>query len=285
MRALRKRRAATTLRAPTRCSGPGGCSDCAWASATAAARLALGGAAGAALQRLRQPGWGCSEGAWGCSDCGSEAGASTCQRRRLVASSPRRYPSPPRSSPVSSPVVAAPSSRRVIPPRLYPQRQPVRAPCKSSLCGRRVVAAARKTIFWKCHYMSSPVMSSIPSPQFCTPRHSRHWWQPGSLEVAIASESTAGLLAASAAEVAGLGPPQHLGMHGIRPDSRPLAITPQKSPASSEEDGSEDRNEDRSGELPGWFFGRQGEDRSEDRSEDRRRIRVRIGVRVERGSE
>ena len=152
MRALRKRRAATTLRAPTRCSGPGGCSDCAWASATAAARLALGGAAGAALQRLRQPGWGCSEGAWGCSDCGSEAGASTCQRRCLVASSPRRYPSPPRSSPVSSPVVAAPSSRRVIPPRLYPQRQPVRAPCKSSLCGRRVVAAARKTIFWKCHY-------------------------------------------------------------------------------------------------------------------------------------
>ena len=152
VRALRKRRAATTLRAPTRCSGPGGCSDCAWASATAAARLALGGAAGAALQRLRQPGWGCSEGAWGCSDCGSEAGASTCQRRRLVASSPRRYPSPPRSSPVSSPVVAAPSSRRVIPPRLYPQRQPVRAPCKSSLCGRRVVAAARKTIFWKCHY-------------------------------------------------------------------------------------------------------------------------------------
>ena len=134
------------------------------------------------LQRLRlgasdcEGAWGCS---WGCSDCGSSWGgseaaataaarlglqlasvvaASSCRRRlvAVVASSPRRYPSPPLalSSPVSSPVVAAPSSRRrVIPPRLYPHRQPVRAPCRSSLCGRRVVVAvARKTIFSKYHY-------------------------------------------------------------------------------------------------------------------------------------
>ena len=87
------------------------------------------------LQRLRQPGWGCSEGAWGCSDCGSEAGASpprrvvaaslsvpasiltgilTRRRRSVIVSS--RHPSPPLSSPATCEgtlqVVAVWSSRR-----------------------------------------------------------------------------------------------------------------------------------------------------------------------------
>jgi len=141
-------RAAATVRAPRRCSGPGDCArDCegAWGCS-----------------------WGCSDSgsSWGCSEAAARLGlqlasvvAASSHRRRLVAvvaSSPRRYPSPPLtlSSPVSSPVVAAPSSRRrVIPPRLYPHRQPVRAPCRSSLCGRRVVVAvARKTILSKYHY-------------------------------------------------------------------------------------------------------------------------------------
>ena len=109
-------------------SGLGGCSDCAWASGTAPeARL------------------GCS---CTCSDCGSQGfseGAWGCSR----------YPSPP----LSSPVVAAPSScRRIIPTRLYPHRQPVRAPWKSSLRRRRC-----KT--FRSSLLSSPVMSCIPSPQ------------------------------------------------------------------------------------------------------------------------
>ena len=73
--------------------------------------------------------------------------------------------------------------------------------------------------------MSSPVMSSIPSPQPCSPCHSRHWWQPRSLEVATESESDCRPAR------------QHFGMHGIRPDSRPLAITPQGSPASDRSEG------------------------------------------------
>ena len=90
------------------------------------------------LQRLRQPGWGFSEGAWGCS----------------------RYPSPP----LSSPVVAAPSScRRIIPTRLTLQVVAVWC-CKT----------------FRSAIMSSPVMSCIPSPQPCSPRHSRHRIVPAS---------------------------------------------------------------------------------------------------------
>ena len=196
----------------------------------------------------------------------------------LVASSPRRYPSPPRSSPVSSPVVAAPSSRRVIPPRLYPQRQPVRAPCKSSLCGRRVVvAAARKTIFWKCHYEFTCHVFHPKSTVLFTPPFTAlvAAWISGSRDcIGIDCRPARGI------RCRGRGPrTPATPWHAWHPPRF------HRSEGRSEEDGSEDRNEDRSGELPGWFFGRQGEDRSEDRSEDRRRIRVRIGVRVERGSE
>ena len=198
-------RASAIVRAPKRCSGPGGCSDCEGA-------------------------WGCS---WGCSDCGSSWGgseaaataaarlglqlasvvaASSCRRRlvAVVASSPRRYPSPPLtlSSPVSSPVVAAPSSRRpVIPPRLYPHRQPVRAPCRSSLCGRRVVVAvARKTIFSKYHYeftchVLHPKSTALFTPPFTAFGGSLDLWKSR-----LNRNRTAGLLAVCAAEVAGPGP-------------------------------------------------------------------------------
>ena len=189
------------------------------------------------LQRLRlgasdcEGAWGCS---WGCSDCGSSWGgseaaataaarlglqlasvvaASSCRRRlvAVVASSPRRYPSPPLalSSPVSSPVVAAPSSRRrVIPPRLYPHRQPVRAPCRSSLCGRRVVVAvARKTIFSKyhyeftCHVLHPKSIHSLVHPAIHGIGGSLDLWKSR-----LNRNRTAGLLAVCAAEVAGPGP-------------------------------------------------------------------------------
>ena len=123
------------------------------------------------LQRLHlgasdcEGAWGCS---WGCSDCGSSWGCSEAaataaarlglQLASVVAASSRR-----RRRRVVAASLSVPASdsiltgiltrRRVIPLRLYPHRQPVRAPCRSSLCGRRVVVAvARKTIFSKYHY-------------------------------------------------------------------------------------------------------------------------------------
>ena len=123
--------------------------------------------------------------------------------------------------------------------------------------------------------MSSPVMSCIPSPQPCSPRHSRHWWQPRSLEVATESESDCR-------------PARRMRCRGRGPRTN-LACIPIPGPLPSPHREAQPAigvrvGVDRGGGLPGWFFGRQGEDQSEDRSEDRsedlRRIGVRIGVRI-----
>ena len=53
----------------------------------------------------------------------------------------------------------------------------MRAPCRSS---RAVWWSRRRRCrqsFRSTTSLSSPVMSSIPSPQPCSPCHSRHWWQ------------------------------------------------------------------------------------------------------------
>ena len=107
--------------------------------------------------------------------------------------------------------------------------------------------------------LSSPVMSSIPSPQPCSPCHSRHWWQ---LPCGVTMH-------AKLLRVLGPRPRQRMRRAGWQSDSDSVATSRDRGPAC-------DRSEGRSEED--WFFGRQGEDRSEDRSEDRRRIGVRIGV-------
>ena len=184
------------------------------------------------------------------------------RRRRVVAASLSVPASDSISSPVSSPVVAAPSSRRrVITPRLYPHRQPVRAPCRSSLCGRRVVVAvARKTIFSKYHYEFTCHVLHPKSTALFTPPFT----------------------ALVAASISGSRPARRMRCRGRGPRTRnTLACIPIPGPLPSPHREAQPAigvrvGVDRGGGLPGWFFGRQGEDQSEDRSEDLRRIGVRI---------
>ena len=238
--------------------------------------------------------WGCS---WGCSDCGSSWGgseaaataaarlglqlasvvaASSC-RRRLVAVVASL------SVPASDSILTGILTRRrrsVIASSRHPS-PPLSSPatCEGTLQVVAVWSWPAKQSF-RSTIMSSPVMSCIPSPQPCSPRHSRHWWQPRSLEVATESESDCR-------------PARRMRCRGRGPRTN-LACVPIPGPLPSPHREAQPAigvrvGVDRGGGLPGWFFGRQGEDQSEDRSEDRsedlRRIGVRIGVRIEGGSE
>ena len=128
----------------------------------------------------------------GVSDCGSEAGAAATvsawgcsgaavslvasspprrRRRRVVIRPrlyPRRYPHP--SSPLRHRVVASSLPASILTGNLLQ----VVASCVVAVSSSLQPA---KESFRSTMSLSSPVMSSIPSPQPCSPCHSRHWWQ------------------------------------------------------------------------------------------------------------
>ena len=157
------------------------------------------------------------------------------RRRRVVIRPrlyPRRYPHP--SSPLRHRVIASTS-----PPLSSP------ATCEGTLqvvASCVVVASSSlqpaKQSFRSTMSLSSPVMSSIPSPQPCSPCHSRHSWQ---LPCGVTVH-------AKLLRVLGPRPRQRMRRAGWQSDSDSVATSRDRGPACdrsegrSEEDGSEDRN-------------------------------------------